>query len=436
MKSVYVMSLGCPRNLVDSEVLQGLLDEKGFIVTDEAESADAAVVNTCGFIQDAKQESIDMILRLAELKKDGRIKKLVVTGCLSQRYPKELMDEIEEIDGVFGTSDFLKIPGSLNKLFAGERIKKVSRTPRFLYGHSSKRKFLTPTHYAYLKIQEGCPNRCSYCVIPRLKGPFRSRAVDSILMEVEKIIAERNVKELILVGQDISAFGIERTGRPELAALLKRISPAMKDRWIRLLYTHPAHFTDELIEVISETDNICKYADLPIQHINDKILRDMNRRFTKNEITRLVRRLRARIKDVILRTSVIVGFPGETDEEFEELLDFLKEIKFERLGAFMYSREEGTGAAGFSGQIPENMKKHRFDEVMKLQQEISRENNLKYLGKRMKVLIDEEGLGRSYMDAPEVDGVVYVRGESAMIGEFADVKITGTMEYDLIGEYA
>jgi len=445
MNKIYIMSLGCPRNLLDSEVLQGSLKKKGFTISDMAEDTDVAIINTCGFIQDAKQESIDMILRLAELKKEGRIKRLIVTGCLSQRYPKELMDEIEEIDAVFGSSDFTEIPGQIDAVLAGERIKKVASTPGFLYDDSSERAYLTPPHYAYLKVQEGCPNRCSYCVIPDIRGPLRSRTIDSVIRETEKIKSERDLKELILIGQDITSFGTERAGRSELADLLKRLGPVMKNGWIRLLYTHPAHFTDDLINVIETHENICKYIDLPIQHINDEILRDMVRPPARNEITGLIGRIRSRINGVVLRTSVIVGFPGETDRQFKELLDFLKKERFERLGAFIYSREEGTMAAELKGQIPEEVKKARFDEVMKLQQEISRDNNLEYLDRTMKVLVDERiggqeepepgrFSGRTYMDAPEVDGVVYVRGKDIRTGEFVDVKITGTMEYDLIGE--
>ncbi len=445
MNKIYIMSLGCPRNLLDSEVLQGSLEKMGFTISDMAEDADVAIVNTCGFIQDAKEESIDMILRLAELKKDGRIKRLIVTGCLSQRYPEELMDEIEEIDAVYGSSDFTEIPGQIDAVLAGERIKKVAPISDFLYDDSSERAYLTPAHYAYLKVQEGCPNRCSYCVIPDIRGPLRSRAIDSVIRETEKIKSDRDLKELILIGQDITSFGIERAGRPELADLLKKLSPVMKNGWLRLLYTHPAHFTDELIDVIAGHENICRYIDLPIQHINDKILKDMGRPPAGSKIAGLIGRIRSRINGVVLRTSVIVGFPGETDRQFRKFLDFLKETKFERLGAFIYSREEGTRAAEFKGQIPEDVKKARFDEVMKLQQEISSDNNLEYLDRTMKVLVDErisgqEGpepdlfSGRTYMDAPEVDGVVYVQGKNIRTGQFAQVRITGSMEYDLIGE--
>ncbi|MGB2599436.1 MAG: 30S ribosomal protein S12 methylthiotransferase RimO [Candidatus Omnitrophota bacterium] len=441
MKNIYLLSLGCPRNLVDSEVLRGLLDKKGFSLVDDPEGSDVAIVNTCGFIEDAKQESVDIILRLAELKKEGKIGKLIVAGCLSQRYPFELTKEIKEIDGVFGTADFVKIPDMISAIAAGEKIKEVSRSPDFMYDEKYERKFLTPAHYAYVKIQEGCSNRCSYCVIPELKGPRRSRTIESVLNEVKDLKTSHNVKEVILIGQDTTSFGIDRSGKPELAELLKKVSAVMGDSWVRLLYTHPAHFTDELIETIARADNVCKYIDLPIQHASDKILRQMNRRSSKNEIKDLIGKIRGGIKDVTLRTSVIVGFPGETDSDFKELVDFLKEIRFDKLGAFIYSPEEGTEAVKFDGQVPEEIKKARFDEIMKLQQEISLENNLKYTGKALKIIVDdkdeedpEQFIGRTQMDAPEVDGVIYLRGKNISVGEFVDVKVTGSMEYDLIGE--
>ncbi len=441
MKTAYLLSLGCPRNLVDSEVLLALLEQAGFSIVEVPAGADIAIINTCGFIQDAKQESIDLILQLADLRKNGKIKKLVIAGCLSQRHPDELMDEIKEIDGVFGTADFTKIPGMMDSLLSGGKIKEVDPKPDFLYGHLYERKILTPPHQAYVKIQEGCSNRCSYCIIPQLKGPCRSRTIGSVMTEIEKLKAVHDIKELILIGQDTTSFGIDRTGRTELAELLQEISPTMQDGWVRLLYTHPAHFTDELIGVLADTANICKYVDLPIQHVNDRILRSMNRRTGKTDIAMLVERLRKQIEGVTIRTSVIVGFPGETEDEFRELLDFLEDSSFDRLGAFIYSREEGTAAATFEGQVPDEIKKERFDEVMRLQQKISAGNNLKFLDKKLKTLIDEEDpadpeqfVGRAQMDAPEVDGVIYVRGSNVKTGEFADVRITGTMEYDLIGE--
>ncbi len=441
MKKIYLLSLGCPRNLLDSEVLLGLLEKKDLKIVDNPEGSDVAIVNTCGFIEDAKQESIDIILRLCDLKKDGKIKKLVVAGCLSQRYPDDLAKDIDAIDGIFGTSDITKIPDLIEDLLTGRKINEVSSNPDFLYDQSYDRKILTSSHSVYLKIQEGCSNKCSYCVIPDLKGPRRSRSIDSVVKEAENLKKQHLIKEFIIIGQDTTSFGMEKGGKPLLADLLRKVSPIIKDGWIRLLYTHPAHFTDELIDVLAEADNICKYVDLPIQHINYRILNKMNRRVKKDGIVDLIERIRNKIEGVTMRSSVIVGFPGETEEEFQELIDFLKNVKFDRLGAFIYSKEEGTPAVGMKDQVPEHIKKERFDKVMELQQEISEENNRKYEGKTVKVLIDEKDpddpkqfVGRAEMDAPEVDGVIYVKGKNLKIGDFVNVRITDTMEYDLIGE--
>ena len=441
MKKIYVLSLGCPRNLLDSEVLLGKLKQKGFYISENPEDSDVAIVNTCGFIEDAKKESIEYILRLVELKKAGKIKHLIVMGCLPQRYPNELVDEIKEIDGVFGTSEFTLIPDALERIASGERIKEIGSRPWYLYGHKESREILTPSHSVYVKIQEGCSNRCSYCVIPDLKGPRRSREISSVVREVEGLRKKFGVKEAVLIGQDTTSFGMDTTGKSGLAGLLREVSPVMEGGWVRLLYTHPAHFTDELIDTIASTENICKYVDIPIQHINDGILKKMNRRVTKKDITGLIGRIRDRVEGAVLRTSVIVGFPGETEDEFGELVDFLEDTRFDRLGAFIYSREDGTPAGAMSDQVSEKAKKQRFDRVMSLQQRISGENNRKLLGSKQKVLIDEpdetdpeQFTGRSYMDAPEVDGLVYVKGKGLRVGEFKDVRITGTLEYDLIGE--
>ncbi|MFH1836806.1 MAG: 30S ribosomal protein S12 methylthiotransferase RimO [Candidatus Omnitrophota bacterium] len=441
MKNIYLISLGCPRNLLDSEVLIGLLKKSGFNLVETAEEADAAIVNTCGFIEEAKKESIDIILRLAELKRTGQIKRLVVSGCLSQRYPGDLTNEIREIDGIFGSSDFVKIPELMKKLTGEGQTKEVSEKPGFLYDHTHDRTLLTLSHYAYVKIQEGCSNRCTYCVIPDIRGPRRSRKIGSVMKEIEILNKKYDIKEAVIIGQDITSFGLDRFEENELALLLEKISPMMKDKWIRLLYTHPEKFTDELIEKIAHTENICKYIDLPIQHINNRILNKMNRKVSKDEIKALIKKLRSEIKDITLRTSIIVGFPGETEEEFDELMDFLKETRFDRLGAFIYSREEGTPAYDFEGQVPVEIKEKRFDRVMRLQQEISSENNFNMIGKTVKVLIDEKSeeeedrfIGRSQMDAPEVDGSVFVKGKDLKVGSFVQVRITGAMEYDLVGE--
>lgn len=441
MKKVYVLSLGCPRNLVDSEVLIGKLKEKGFSISESAEDAEVAIVNTCGFIEDARKESIDHILQLAEMKNSGMIKRLVVTGCLSQRYPSALMDEIGEIDGIFGTSEFVSIPGRLDMIVRGNRLREVSPDPGYLYDHNQKREILTAPYSVYVKIQEGCSNRCSYCVIPDLKGPRRSREISSIVREVEFLRENFPVKEIVLIGQDTTSFGIDRRSGGDLAALLREVSAVMDGGWLRLLYTHPAHFSDELIETLASAKNICRYVDLPIQHINDRILQKMNRGVSKKNITSLIERIRGALEGVVLRTSVIVGFPGETEGDIDELADFLAQTRFDRLGAFIYSREDGTPAYSMPGQVPLKTKQKRFDRIMSLQQRISTENNEKLLGARLEVLVEEPeprsaGIfsSRSYMDAPEVDGVIYVKGEGLVSGQFAEVKITGAAEYDLTGE--
>ena len=300
--------------MLDSEVLMGLLESKGFSITDVPEDADTAIVNTCGFIEAAKEESIEMILRLAELKSEGRISALVVMGCLSQRYPGEMLGQISEIDAVFGTADLAKIPDMLGELGRGRRLSEVSPVPDYLYDGRTPRKLLTPQHSVYVKIQEGCSNRCSYCVIPDLKGPRRSRSISSVVAEVKALKSVYPVKELMLIGQDTTSFGLDNPGRALLPELIAEVSPLMEDGWVRLLYTHPAHFSDELIGVISGTPNVCRYVDLPIQHINDRILDAMNRRVSRADIESLLDRVREGIDDVTIRTSVIVGFPGETEK--------------------------------------------------------------------------------------------------------------------------
>jgi len=437
---IFVISLGCPRNLVDSEVLTGSLKQKGFRVLHEFKACSAAIVNTCGFIEDAKEESIDAILELAELKKKGRLERLIVTGCLSQRYGKHLMKEVEGIDAVFGSGNFREIPEYIGRILNGEKISSVDRVPNFLYDHRMPRSVMTPRHSVYVKIQEGCMNLCSYCVIPQIKGPYRSRAAESVLDEI-RALKKSGAKEINLIGQDTTLYGAERYKRPALAGLIKKASRIMKSGWIRLLYTHPAHYDEELIGALRDEEPLCKYLDLPIQHISDKILKRMNRRVTKKDITALIEKLRKVIPGLAIRTSVMVGFPGETDRDFNELEAFIKEIKFERLGAFIYSREEGTVAFDFSNHVPEKEKEQRFARVMEAQKKVSAEKNQTYLGRTMKVLIDERDesgpgqyLGRTEYDAPEVDGGVYVKSKKALKpGDFVNARIEGVMEYDLAG---
>ena len=441
MKKVGLISLGCPRNLVDSEIMLGSLRKGGFAITELDRGVDVCVVNTCSFIGSAKQESIDTILEAAELKKEGRIGKLVVSGCLSQLAKGELLEEIPEIDLVLGTSDYPNI-GSLLSGLGDNRSAEVSDKLTYLYDEDSPRFTLTPSHYAYVKISEGCSNHCSYCIISSLRGNFRSRAIESITEEIGRLSADGILKEVNLIGQDTTLCGLDRYGKEALPFLLKRIC-AMKNsvKWVRVLYTHPAHYSDDFVSTIAGEEKICKYLDLPIQHISDTVLAAMNRRTTKSELIGLIRGLRKNIKGLALRTSVIVGFPGETERDFKELLVFVRETRFERLGAFIYSREAGTRAAGFKEHVPEDIKEARLDELMKLQKSISADVNRSFLKVTMEVLIDEpvEGevdkfLGRSSGDAPEVDGTVYVTGRGIKVGELYNVKIKDTLEYDLVGD--
>lgn len=452
---VSILSLGCARNLVDSEVMLGILKKSGCDIVDITAGADIAIINTCSFIDEAKKESIDIILDVIGLKVEGKIKKILIAGCLPQRYGKTLKDEFKEIDGFIGVDGFEKLPVIIRAMVKEHEVTAdIPSKPGFLYNDRSPRIRLTPKHYAYLKISEGCSHKCSFCVIPCVRGRHRSRKMDSVLREASALIRS-GVKEINLIGQDTTLYGMDLYKRPALAELSRRLAK-LKDAnpakggasWIRLLYTHPAHFTDELINVIRDEPAICKYIDLPIQHISDRILKRMNRGTTKKSIIDLLHKIRNNIPGVAIRTSIIVGFPGETEKESDELIDFIKKEKFERLGAFTYSREEGTPAYKFAGQIPEKEKKARWNEIMKVQRDVSRGNNRELMGKVLDVIIDEKDeadpnlyLGRSYMDAPEVDGIVYVKSvkrkaKSAKlkIGDFTRVKIIDAYEYDLVGD--
>ena len=406
-----ILSLGCPRNLVDSESILGRLALKTYPIVD-MHKADIGIVNTCAFIEDAKVESIDTILDLIDLKKKGELKKIIVYGCLAQRYKDKLRKELPEVDAFVGTV-------SLN--------------------HSPARFPITPKHYSYLKICEGCINNCSYCIIPKIKPGFTSLDIDSILAKVEKLDQEK-ISELNIIGQDISGYGMDLYGSKTLTRLLKKITKTAKHiGWIRLLYLYPSRISDELLELINDCLAICKYIDLPIQHINDRILGLMRRDTRKKDILRIIEKIRKKIAGVALRTSIIVGFPSETDKEFKELLHFIEEVRFERLGAFVYSREEGTDAYNFGSQVPKKKKIERLNSIMSTQQKISQDINKRFLGSTMEVLIDEKEkdlyLGRSQYDAPEVDGIVYVSSKSLLEpGDFVKVKITDTLEYDLVGE--
>lgn len=438
--NVSILSLGCARNLVDSEVMLGILKNTGYKIVDGIDGADVAIVNTCSFIEDAKKESIDAILDVIELKEKKKIKHILVTGCLPQRYKGTLQAELKEVDGFIGVNGFEKLPQIIKALVKGVRLADMKSVPKYLYDDKTPRIRLTPKHYAYVKISEGCSHKCSFCVIPQLRGPHRSRKMDSVLKEASDLV-KSGAKEINLIGQDTTLYGTDLYRRLALAELLKKLVKVKGVNWIRLLYAHPANFTDEIIKIIKDEPAICKYVDLPIQHINDRILKMMKRGSSKKAILNLLKKLRKEIPDLVIRTSIIVGFPGETEAEFKELLEFIKDAKFERLGCFTYSREEGSPAYGFSSQISDKEKQTRWDEVMKVQQEVSRENNSKLMGKELDVIIDEKDdldpnlyLGRSHMDAPEVDGIVYVKGSNIKVGEFVRVKIVDTYEYDLVGE--
>jgi ribosomal protein S12 methylthiotransferase len=408
---VGILSLGCPRNLVDSEGILGRLFAKGHRIVD-IEKADVAIVNTCAFIDDAKRESIDAILDLIELKKAGKLKKVIVYGCLAQRYKERLKKELPEVDAFIG---------------------------RVSLNHETKRFAISPKHLAYLKICEGCINSCSYCAIPKIKGRFVSLDEESILEKVAALDKEK-ISELNIIGQDITGFGTDLYKKASLVPLVRKIAAAAeKIRWIRLLYLYPDRVNDELIRLIKEEPKLCKYIDLPIQHINDRILKMMNRGTSRVKTEAVIGKIRKILPEAAIRTSIITGFPTETDKEFDELLDFVKETKFERLGAFIYSAEEGTPAYSIKPRVPEKVMRERFDRIMKAQQEVSRQNNAKLSGKTLEVLIEgeEDGayLGRTQYDAPEVDGQVYVNSSKRLAaGDFLRVKITDTLEYDLVGD--
>ena len=407
-----ILSLGCPRNLVDSENILGRLKAKGHSVVDIAQ-ADVAIVNTCAFIEDAKKESIDAILDLVELKKEGKLKKIIVAGCLAERYSEQLIKEIPEVDAFSG---------------------------RISLNHCTKSFSITPKHYAYLKICEGCVNNCSFCVIPKIKGKFSSLEMEATLAKVKEF-DRRGVKELNIIGQDICGYGLDIYGKRKLPELLKKIVKTAKNiEWIRLLYLYPGEVVEELLEIIRDEPKVCKYIDLPVQHINDRILKLMNRGTTRVSLLKLIDKIRSKIPGVAIRTSVIVGFPTETEEEFLELLKFIEDTGFERLGAFIYSREEDTPAYALKPQVPQKIKEARLEAVMLKQQEISLRINSGFMGKEIPVLIEEIDngayLGRTQIDAPEVDGQVYVSSPRALKpGDLVKVKITDTLEYDLVGEW-
>lgn len=435
---VGMISLGCPKNQIDAEIMLARLKDKGFALTADAGLADVVIINTCGFIEDAKKESIENILEMAQLKKEKRIKGIVVTGCLAQRYFNEMSEEFPEVNCILSVGNESDIIIAVNAAYEGKKLKLESAPEKLEI--SGKRIITTLPFYSYIKIAEGCDNRCSYCIIPYLRGRYRSRPIEEIVKEAEGL-AQNGVKELVVVAQDTTRYGKDLYGEFALPKLLKELCKIEKLHWIRILYCYPDCVTDELIDVIASEDKIVKYIDLPIQHVSPKIVKAMNRRDSRESLEALIKKLRERIPDLTLRTTLIVGFPGETQEEFTQLCEFVREIRFERLGVFTYSQEEGTPAAKMTNQIDEEVKKRRQEVIMDEQSRIVEENNQKMLGKTIEVLCEgfdryaECMFGRSRADAPDIDGKVFFTAEKRpKPGSFVNVKITDVCDYDLIGE--
>lgn len=424
---INLTTLGCPKNLVDSEVLLGGLKGDGIEIVENPLQAETIILNTCGFIHEAKKESIEAILQAVQLKKHGSCKNLFVTGCLSQRYHQELKNEIPEVDGFYGNRDMVRILRDL--------VQQLNLRREIL----GERMLATPKHYAFLKISEGCENPCTFCSIPTIRGKFRSRPIESLVHEAQKL-ASQGVQELIIVAQDTTIYGYDLYGKKQLVPLLERLSQIQEIKWIRLLYTYPAHFSDDLIEIIAEKDNICNYVDMPIQHISDKILKRMARKVKRRDIEAWIEKLRKKIPDIAVRTSLIVGFPGESEQDFQELAEFIETVRFERLGLFAYSREENTPAYHFPEQVPNHVKQERWTELNDIQSEISYQFNQRLIGATKDVLVDEYSadleayVGRTSWDCPEIDNTLNIKEQKLDTGKFYRVKITECTECELWGE--
>jgi ribosomal protein S12 methylthiotransferase len=453
--NILFISLGCDKNLVDSEVMLCLIREKGYQITNDEKDADIIVVNTCCFINDAKEESIDTILEMAEYKKTGKLKGLIVTGCLAQRYKEEIQNEITEVDAILGTSSYDEIVNVIDSVLAGKKVVQMKELD-YLSNVNTTRINTTGGHFSYLKIAEGCDKHCTYCIIPAIRGNYRSVPMERLLEEARGL-AQNGVKELILVAQETTIYGKDIYGEKSLPKLLKELCKIEELDWIRILYCYPEEITEELIEVIMREDKICNYLDMPIQHASDNILKRMGRRTNKEELIHIISKLRKSIPDIALRTTLITGFPGETEEEHEELKQFVEEMRFDRLGVFTYSKEDDTPAAKMKNQIRKHIKKRRQVEIMELQQNIAFRHAKTMISKKLKVMIegklpsdnfvDQSNLseaevlatgnvyvGRTYMDAPNVDGYIFVTTRAElMTGEFVDVCVTDAKEYDLIG---
>lgn len=440
MKLLFI-SLGCDKNLVDSEVMLGELNRRGYSFTEDETEAEIIVINTCCFINDAKEESINTILEMSEYKKSGSCKALIVTGCLAQRYRQEIIDEIPEVDAVLGTTSFDHICEAIDQALGGEHLTKFDDLQKLVKAQNP-RILTTGGHYAHLKIAEGCDKHCTYCIIPKIRGTYRSVPMEE-LVEEAKQLAEQGVKELILVAQETTLYGADLYGEKSLHKLLRELCKISGIYWIRIQYCYPEEIYEELIQTIAEEPKICHYLDLPIQHANDRILKRMGRKTNKAQLVEKIEKLREAIPDIALRTTLIAGFPGETEQEHEEMMQFVNDMEFDRLGCFAYSAEEDTPAAGFEDQVPQELKEQWRDDIMELQSEVCADLAEDMIGREIYVMIegkvaDEPAyIGRTYKDAPGIDGYIFIQtGEALMSGDFVKVKVTGAMDYDLIGEIA
>lgn len=437
-KKIGMISLGCNKNQIDAEIMLAKLAEQGFEITDEVDGADAVIINTCGFIEDAKKEAIENILDMAELKKEGVIGKIIVTGCLAERYREEILSELPEVDAVVGLGSNKDIAEICDRVLAGVPV--VSFGEKTCLPLDSERMLTTPNYYAYLKIAEGCSNHCTYCAIPKIRGDFRSRQPESILKEAMEL-AKQGVKELVVIAQDTSRYGEDLYGKSALPALLTSLSKIEGIEWIRVLYCYPERISDELISVVKNNDKIVKYFDIPLQHADAQVLKRMNRKGDYDSLLSLIRKIRSEIPEVVLRTTLITGFPGETEENFETLSRFVNEAKFDRLGCFAYSAEEGTPAALLDGQLDSEIKQSRLEAVMEQQYRIAQQKNEEQVGKILKTVVEgydaytDTYYGRTWRDAPEIDGQInFTCGYELNEGDFVDVEVMGINEYDLIGE--
>ncbi|WP_085876073.1 30S ribosomal protein S12 methylthiotransferase RimO [Peptoniphilus vaginalis] len=436
MNNVHIVTLGCSKNDVDSSMMYSLLDKNKYQMVNEASQADILIVNTCGFIDAAKEESIDTILESLEYKNEGKCKKVLLSGCLAQRYPEELIKEIPEIDGIIGTGNIDYINELLDRSLAGDLFIKTDNL-NSAYIEGIRKEVVKTTEY--VKISEGCNNNCSYCIIPSLRGKNRSRKIEDIYSEVDYLVS-KGAREIILIAQNTTDYGIDLYSKYSLAKLIKEISKIEDLKWIRVLYLYPDHFTEELIEEFKNNDKLVNYVDMPLQHISDDVLKRMNRKTSKDHIIKTLKNLRKSVPDIVIRTTFIVGFPGESDDDFNQLVDFIEDIKFDKLGIFEYSLEEGTGAASLDEQISDSVKEKRKNEIMAIQSEISADILSKNIGKRLEVLIEEQVdeenyVGRTYMDSPEIDGVTYVHSNKELeIGSFVEVNVVDSLDYDLVGE--